>query len=183
MSILKFIIVSTMIIVSTQIEQTCQVCADSHPENYICKTKSKRLLKGHGHSHGSSGNSGSSSFHHDHKKKKHVPIFVECCDPYSTDEKCDKSKHKCSDVFSVDQAKYFWFCPEVTVSKCGYNGNYKDFEFYASNNDRNFTFTGKNVCSYKVMNPPGGYRNGSVYLTIEKVSKTKVYLSSDDLNF
>lgn len=75
-----------------------------------------------------------------------------------------------------------------TQERCDLVNNYDGLNIYASNTIQNFThpgFTGNHhVCSYQLMNPPGGYSKGTIYVVILEVNDgTTVYLSSSDTNF
>ena len=83
-------------------------------------------------------------------------------------------------------------CPRQTAASCGiieaFNGNdiyaettKKTFEFsglrYDTENDGSASYS---VCSYQIMNPPGGYDGGKIYVTFPKVEQgVSLYVSGD----
>ena len=106
---------------------------------------------------------------------------VQCCRRGDTNPNCKEGGNvKCSPQFYKNRLEYFSTCPQMTKKNCGYEHNYMDLDLYASNDNTNFRVDGLRwktnkykvptyqACTYKVMNPPGGYKGGKVYLTVEK---------------
>ena len=66
----------------------------------------------------------------------------------------------------------------MTKTNCGLTNNYQNLDLFAKNDKSTFTFNNLRyktaeykieqyqACTYKIMNPPGGYKGGKVYLTI-----------------
>ena len=64
---------------------------------------------------------------------------------------------------------------------CGLQHNFKDLNLYAETDTKNFTYNrlryktksfkvpDYQACVYNILTPPGGYKDGKVYLTIKKV--------------
>lgn len=77
----------------------------------------------------------------------------------------------------------------MTQSSCGLNSNYDKLNLYTTNERNTFKFVRLrnkdakwkvptyNTCSYVVMNPPGGFTGGNVYLKFTKMeSGITIYL-------
>ena len=107
------------------------------------------------------------------------PWEVQCCSPGDVNANCitEVSGSKCSGLYSSNISSFYEFCPKQTQASCGLEGNYAGLIIYASNTKKTFTYDGLKyntateatasygVCSYQVMNPPGGYKGGKIYVT------------------
>ena len=125
---------------------TCLKCSQLSPSNYFCN----KWMATH----------------------KNTPI-VECCEQKDRNlDRCQTSAIiSCSNQFKKSPADYFQNCPGQSMENCGLEGNYEALNIYAQQQKVNFTNIGLkheySVCSYKLLNPPGGYQNGFIYLKFQ----------------
>ena len=120
------------------------------------------------------------------------PWDVQCCYPGSKNVNCkEKYDIKCSESYSKSKSEYYSICPQMTQSSCGLVSNYDKLNLYTANERKTFKFEWLrhknnywkvptyNACSYEVMNPPGGYIAGKLYLKFTKMEPgITIYLSS-----
>jgi hypothetical protein len=117
---------------------------------------------------------------------------VQCCSSSSSDKNCkDGGGVSCSSKVS-DSNEYFGMCPQNNKDNCGFSKNYMNLDLYAGNDKTTFNFDNLRwktnaykipaygACTYKIMNPPGGFTSGKVYMTIKKKEKgVRIYLKSN----
>ena len=121
------------------------------------------------------------------------PWEIQCCYPGSSNENCQPTANrKCSQQFSESISRFYMLCPGQSKENCGLKSNYDGLNIYASGSKKTFSFSGLRyqtepadaasyaVCSYQVMNPPGGYSSGKIFVKFTRVDfGVKVYISSD----
>ena len=130
------------------------------------------------------------------KSGKTNPWEIQCCHDGSSNSLCQTSSgenRKCSAKFSASKGGYFGDCPDQSKSTCGLQYNYDGLNIYANENKTSFSYewlryTTKywktvrySACSYKIMNPPGGYDGGNIYFQVTKLEDgIKLYIQSED---
>jgi hypothetical protein len=122
------------------------------------------------------------------------PWEIQCCNKGDSRSKCAATPGvQCSIIVGNNAGAYYSKCPQMNKEQCGLQYNYNDMNLYTEGGEwKTFRFGGLRwktkgyktatyqVCSYNIMNPPGGYTGGKVILKVNQPdSGVKLYLEQN----